>query len=116
MQSRLAQAAYQLLFDPTGNLLFWEGLEDIQQFSDEFNVKRHTRKVEQALVKAIAKPAQAKTNNTQKQGTYSRQRKDKDKKRPVSPAPQSAQPKAGSATGSGQSSAHPKGQRKHWSS
>ena len=116
LQSHLAQVAYQLLFDPSGNLLFGEGLEDILWLSDEFNAKRHTRKVEQALVKAIAKPAQAKTNIAQKQGTYSRHRKGKDKKPSVSPAPQSAQLKAVSAAVSGQSSAQLKGKRKDWSS
>ena len=59
-------------FDPTGNHLFGEGLNEILAINEDYISKKHTRRVEQALVKAILlKPAHSKQSP---QGQYPQQK------------------------------------------
>ena len=54
LQPHLTKAAFQLPFDPTGNHLFGEGLSEILALNEDYILKRHTRRMEQALVKTIS--------------------------------------------------------------
>ena len=87
LQPHLAQAAYQLPFDASGAFLFGDGLKEILQLGEEFLTKKHTRTVEKALVKAIAKPVGKPTTQSKPRShSAPRPKKAKGKERDPSPA------------------------------
>ena len=47
---------YQLLFDPSGNRLFGEGLADVLVLNENYLLKRHTRQLDQTAVDKVGPP------------------------------------------------------------